>query len=123
MKNVTFVVLSGVIGWIVTKFFSPPPGMEQWMVFLGTGAAIAGAALGIPAHNASGRWKAFFIVVALMVLLGAVFGYRSVVAGEPGSLAAKILFAWTVAIFVSIGFLIELGGLKWTGGKNGGQGE
>lgn len=114
MKKIAFMAVAGVVGLIILKFLSPPPGMEQWMILLGTGAAIAGAGLGILVHDVPAGWKAFVVLVALAVLVGAVFGYRSVVAGEPGSLAASFLLIWTAAIFLSIGFLIEFAGLKWT---------
>src|ERR1700730_11585424 len=112
MKNIGFMALAGLVGGIVANFLSDPPGMHSWLVVVGTVAAIAGGALGLPAHQAPAGWKVLFVLVALAVFVGAIIGYRSVLAGEPGSVAANILLSWTAAIFGPIGFLIELAGLK-----------
>jgi hypothetical protein len=120
MKNITFMAVAGVVSAIVAAFLSGAPGMQSWIVFVGTVAAIAGSALGIPAHKAAAGWKVLFVLIAVVIFVGAVIGFRSVLAGEPGHMAANILLAWTAAIFGPIGFLIELAGLKLTEKGQGG---
>jgi hypothetical protein len=112
MKNIGFMAVSGLVSAIVAAFLSGAPGMQSWIVFVGTVAAIAGSAVGIPAHKARAGWKVLFVLVAVVVCVCAVIGYRRVLAGEPGSVAASFLLIWTAAIFGPVGFLIELGGLK-----------
>ena len=68
MKNATFMAVSGVVGFIVASFLSGPPGMESWLKFVGTIAAIGGGALGILVHKASGGQKALFVVAAVAAL-------------------------------------------------------
>lgn len=114
MKNVSFMVLAGVVGGIVAKFMSSPPGMEAWVVLVGTVTALAGSALGIPAHKASPARKIVFVLLGVAIFVGSVAGYRAVLGGEPGSMAANLLLVWTAAVFVPIGFFIELTGLKMT---------
>ena len=116
------MAVSGVVGFIVASFLSGPPGMESWLKFVGTIAAIGGGALGILVHKASGGQKALFVVAAVAVFVGAVIGFRTVLAGEPGGPAADILLVCTAAMFMPIGFLIELVGLKLTAdGKGDGE--
>jgi hypothetical protein len=115
MKNVSFMVLASVVGAIVAKFMSSPPGMESWVVLVGTVAALAGSALGIPAHKATAAWRILFVLVGVATFVGSVIAYRSVLGGEPGSAAASLLLVWTAAMFMPIGFLIELTGLKVAG--------
>ncbi|MGY4305172.1 hypothetical protein ACVIJ6_002415 [Bradyrhizobium sp. USDA 4369] len=114
MKNLSFMVLAGLVAAIVAKFMSSPPGMESWVVLVGTVAALAGGGLGIPAHKATAGWKMLFVLVGVAIFVGSVIAYRSVLAGEPGSTAANLLLVWTSAMFVPVGFFIELAGLKVT---------
>jgi hypothetical protein len=114
MKNFGFMVLAGVVGGIVAKFMSSPPGMESWVVFVGTVAALAGGALGIPAHQAKVPWKILIVLVGVVIFVGSLIGYRTVLGGEPGSVAANLLLVWTAVMFMPIGFFIELTGLKMT---------
>jgi hypothetical protein len=114
-----FMAVAGVVAYLVAKFLSSPPGMEQWVTITGIVAAIGGGALGIAAQKVSGGLKLLFVVVAVAVFVGALAGFRNVSAGEPGSLAANILLACTAVMFLPIGFVIELAGLKLTGAKGG----
>jgi hypothetical protein len=115
MKNLSFMVLAGLVGAIVAKFMSSPPGMESWVVLVGTVAALAGSALGIPAHKTTVPWKILFVLIGVAIFVGSVIGYRTVVGGEPGGTAASLLLIWTAAMFVPIGFFVELTGLKIAG--------
>jgi hypothetical protein len=113
-KKLAFMAIAGAVGAIVAAFLQPPPGMDTWVVFIGTGAAIAGSAIGIVAHKAPDLWKVVFVLIAVVVLVFAVNGYRGISGGEPGSAAANLLLYWVAAIFLTIGLLIELAGLKMT---------
>ena len=111
------MAVAAVIGLIVATYLTPPPGMESWLVLVGTGAAIAGGAIGILVHQTPSWAKILLVVIVLSGWLFAINGFRAIIAGEPGSEAANMLLFWTAAVFVPIGFLIELGGLKLTDKK------
>jgi hypothetical protein len=114
MKNIGFMAVAGVVSVIVASFLPSPPGMQSWIVFVGTVAAIAGSALGIPAHKSPAGWKVLLVLLVLAAFVFGVVEFRSVLAGEPGKEAANMLLVWTATVFVPIGFLIELAGLKVT---------
>jgi len=81
MKNIGFMAVAGVVSVIVASFLPSPPGMQSWLVFIGTVAAIAGSALGIPAHKSPAGWKVLLVLIVLAAFVFAVVEFRSVLSG------------------------------------------
>lgn len=112
MKEVGFMVVAGLVSGILTRFMPSVPGLENMITLVGTLAAIAGGAIGVLFKRLS---MGPFIGVTVASLALAVFSlvqFNSIVAGEPGSDAANWLYFWTSTLFLPIGIIIEVAGLK-----------
>lgn len=114
MKNVTFMAVAGLVGFIVTNFFRDIPGLKDTLVLIGTVASIGGAALGILAAKTRPRVIAVVIVACLSIFLIALIAFLHAASGVPGAAAAVVIYVCTLFIFVPIGLLIQLAGLKIT---------
>ncbi|WP_425087408.1 hypothetical protein [Stappia sp.] len=112
MKNISFILLAGGVGAIISLFLPEAFGLQKIITLIGTLSAIAGGAIALIVEKNS-KYVIFLLVISSLVL--AVFSltqYNMVANGEPGPEAAKLLYIWTLLMFLPIGFLVETAGVK-----------
>ncbi len=114
MKEIGFMAVAAVIGGIASAFLPVPPGLDTTIIFIGTLAAIAGGIVGIVVAKQRDLVVVLSAIIVLLVAVFSVIQFIGVANGEPGANAAVLLYCWTVGIFLPVGVLIELAGLKWT---------
>jgi len=114
MKEAGFMAVAGLISAILTNFLPSVPGLGTTITLIGTIAAVAGGAIGLLFRTLS-MWPLIgLIVIALALAVYSLVSFNGVVAGEPGPEAAKWLYLWAALMFLPIGILIEVAGLKVT---------
>jgi hypothetical protein len=114
-KKIGFMAVAAAIAIIASAFLQPPPGMSGWVTFVGTVAALAGSGIGIYVHDKAPGWlQILFALIAVVAAVFAVNGYREVTGREPGPEPANELLYWAAGIFVCVGLVTELAGLKLT---------
>ncbi|PCJ04176.1 MAG: hypothetical protein COB16_19460 [Rhodobacteraceae bacterium] len=114
MKEVGFMAVAGLISAILANFLPIVPGLGNTITLIGTISAVAGGAIGILFKKLSMWTLVGLIIIALALAVYSLVSFNGVVAGEPGSDPANLLYVWTVLMFLPIGILIEVAGLKVT---------
>jgi hypothetical protein len=112
MKEIAFVAVAGFVSMVLSRFLPPTPGLENMITLIGTLAAIAGGAIGTLFKSLKMWPLVGLILVSLAFSLLGLTQFNSVASGEPGSEAANWLYVWTAMLFLPIGVLIEVAGLK-----------
>lgn len=114
VKEAGFMVLAGLVGGICTRFLPPVFGHENQIIFVATVAALGGGAVGVLLKRLS-MWRLIFVILGSVgISVIGLINYGEVVSGEPGGIAMNWIYLWTVVLFVPIGILIEIFGLKIT---------
>lgn len=106
------MVVAGLVSAILTRYLPGVPGLGSTITLIGTIAAVAGGAIGILFRELSMWPLVGLIIVALGIAVFSLISFNGVVAGEPGPEAAIWLYFWTTLMFLPIGILIEVAGLK-----------
>ncbi|WP_417813353.1 hypothetical protein [Thalassospira alkalitolerans] len=114
MKEIRFMAVAGLISAILTNFLPSVPGLGTIITLIGTIAAVAGGAIGLLIRTLGVWLRIGLIIIVLALAVYSLVSFNGVVAGEPGSDAANQLYVWTALMFLPIGILIEVAGLKVT---------
>ena len=113
IKNeIGVMAIAAVVAAIASRYLPPTPGIENIITLLGAVSAIAGVAIAVVFRASGALWLFFAVVFALLLAVGAILGFYSVVSGEPGLTAAYLLYFCTVILFGALGFLLEIAKLQ-----------
>lgn len=112
MKAVGFMVVSGFVSGVLSRFLPEVIGLQSTITLIGTLSAIAGGAIGILFKDLNRFLMAGLVILSLGMAVFSLVQYNSIVGGESGPDAAERLYLWTVLIFFPFGVLIEVAGLN-----------
>lgn len=112
MKQAGFLGLAGLVSFIASTYLPLAAGLQITISFISTISALAGGAIGMRAVS----WKAplltVTLVIAVVLFVVSLSLYRHTIFGEPSEVAAVYLYFWTALMFLPVGYVIEVAGLK-----------
>lgn len=112
MREIGFMIIAGFVSGVASRFFPPTPGIENLITIIGTVSAVAGGAVGVLFKKLT-MWPLIGVILfALALSILGLVQFNSVARGEPGAETAMWLYIWSAVIFLPVGMLIEITGLK-----------
>ncbi|WP_420410883.1 hypothetical protein [Roseibium sp.] len=114
MKKISFVAIAGFVGWVISSFFPSVPGLDDTLIFIGTVAATSGAALGMLVKPLKLHWLILFVFASLAFCALGTSLFIKILSGEPGQTATFLLINISLLMFLPLGFIIEIVGIKVT---------
>ncbi len=106
------MALAGAVGAIASAFLPAPPGTERSIVLIGTIACIGGAGVGVILSGMKPGFLVLLVLAGVVVAVVASVGFFEVATGRPGLEATRLLYGLTAGIFLGVGLLIEVVGVK-----------
>ena len=113
-NEIGIIAVAAIVAAVGSRFLPPTPGIENIVTLVGAISAVAGVAIAVVLRPLDVRSLVLAIVLSLVIGVIAILAFFSIASGEPGQTTAYWLYLCTVALFGSMGFLVDVARLKIT---------
>ena len=113
-NEIGIIAVAAMVAGVGSRFLPPTPGIETIVTLVGAISAVAGVAIAVVLRPLDVRSLVLAIVLSLVIGVIAILAFFSIASGEPGQTTAYWLYLCTVALFGSMGFLVDVARLKIT---------